>query len=129
MKPDKYLSRLQLILGLIISLFALIIFPMVLEKDTGDDIKISTLRDSLGNADKELQMELPRPTQHALYFADHKNYRIIAFLLFLIIGVVVEIFCPSKMVSGTYHSIFLATGVATGCYFLLACILPFIPLG
>jgi len=128
MKPEKYLSRLQLILGLIVSLFVFIVFPMVLEKDTGHEIKISTIRDLWEDAGKGHKMGLPAPTQYTLFFTDHKSFRIIAFLLFLIIGVAVETLCSNKIASGTYHSIFLATGVITGFFFLLACLLPFIPL-
>jgi hypothetical protein len=71
---------------------------------------------------------LPTPTANAVSFTDHKRVRIILFLLFLIAGILVEKRCQNKILTGTFHSVYLILCVIIGFYFLLACILPFIPM-
>ena len=124
MKSDKYLSKLILILSILISTLVFIVFPMILEDKSQEEIALHTLRDTW----EENYLSLPTPTKLAITFTDHNVIRTIVFSVFIIAGVLVEVLCKNKMITGTYHSVFLMLCIIIGTFFLLACLLPYIPL-
>ena len=124
MKSDNYLSKLILILSILVSTSVFIVFPVILRDSSHEEIPIHTIRDTW----QEDHLLLPAPTKFAITFADHNIIRIIIFILFIVVGVLFEVLCKNKMITGTYHSVYLLLCVILGTYFFLACIVPYIPL-
>ncbi len=124
MKPEKYLSRLQLIISMILSFFALIIIPMILEESCKNGFCIATLR---GNF-LEMGQVLPSLTKSAIYFTDIRAIRYSLFILFSISGVLIDVFLENKILTGTYHSVSLIIWIIVIIFFLLSCIFPLMPL-
>lgn len=123
MKTETYLSRLVLSLALLVSALVFIAFPIALEKTSGDEIAMPTIRHTLEASGRLL----PIPTKYAMIFADHKAARIVIFGLFAVAGVLLERSGRSKAVTGTYHSVCLILFIMMGAFFSLGCILPYIP--
>lgn len=123
MKTANYLSRLILTISILVSGCVFIIFPMFLEDTSNEEIALCTLRDTWD----EENLLLPVPTKFAITFADHKATRIVIFSLFIIAGVLFEVLCRNKTVTGTYHSVFLLLCIMLGAYLFIACILPCMP--
>jgi len=124
MKPDKYLSRLQFFISQLLLIPVFVILPLLLKNTANDDIRINTIRVLW----EKNHFVLPIPTNYAIYFTDNTTLRIIILILFIIIGCFIEFFLNNKKISGTYHSVCLILLIITGTLFLIACLLPFIPL-
>lgn len=124
MKSDNYLSKLILILSILVSILVFIVFPMVLENTSHEEIAIHTIRDTW----QDNQLLLPAPTKFAVTFADHNIIRIIMLSVLIFAGVLFEVICRNKMITGTYHSVSLLLCIMLGAYLFLACIVPYIPL-
>jgi hypothetical protein len=126
MKTENYLSKLIFVISVITSILVFLVFPTVLEKggDSSDDIEITTMR-SMWDENK---LALPTPTQYAVSFTDHGNFRIALFFFFLAAGLLLEILCKNRIMTGTYHSVYLLTCIMIGSFFFTACLLPFMPL-
>ena len=124
MKAGKYLSRLLFFISQLLSLFVFVILPLILKDTANDEIKMNTIRILW----KESHLVLPVPTHYAIYFTDNTILRIIILILFLIVGLFMEFFLNNKKISGTYHSVCLLIFIKTGAFFLIACLLPFMPL-
>lgn len=124
MKSDKYLSRLQFFISQLLSIFVFAILPLILKDTVNDGIKINTIRTLW----EESHIVLPAPTYYAIYFTDNTILRIIILILFFIVGLLMEFFLNNKKISGTYHLVCLLIFITAGAFFLIACLLPFIPL-
>ena len=124
MKSDNYLSRLQFFISQLFLLLVFLILPLILKLTTTDEVKINTIR-ALWEAS---HLDLPVLTHYAIYFTDNMNLRIMLLILFILIGSLIEIFINNKKISGTYHSVCLLIFITTGAFFLIACLLPFMPL-
>jgi len=124
MKSDKYLSRLQFFISQLLSIFVFVILPLILKDTANDEIKMNTIRTLW----EESHLVLPVPTHYAISFTDNTILRIIILILFLIVGLFMEFFLKNKKISGTYHSVCLLIFITTGAFFLIACLLPFMPL-
>lgn len=125
MNSISRLSKIIYFISVIVSSIFFIIFPMILENGSNDDLVTCSLRDTW----TEMQSALPIPTIYALSFTDHKVERISIFILFLVVGLLFEILCKNKLFTGTYHLTYLSLGIIFGWFFLFACLLPYFPLG
>lgn len=123
-KTEDYLSKLILAISILISTFVFVFIPMLLERHSNEGIVVHTIRDTWG----EGRLLLPTPTVYAVYFADHRLMRVIVFIIFVAAGVLVEMLCGNKKISGTFHAACLLLSVMLGAFLLLACILPYVPL-
>ena len=124
MRSENYLSRLILLTSILISLFAFIVLPIILSDDSNAELKTYTFRNALD----ENGLSLPTPTKYAVLFSDHNVIRFTIFILFAVAGVLLEIQCKNKKITGTYHLVYLLLGIMICGLFLFACILPSIPL-
>ena len=124
MKSDNYLSKLILILSILVSTSVFIVFPVILRDSSHEEIPIHTIRDTW----QEDYLLLPAPTKFAITFADHNIIRIIMLSVLIFAGVLFEVICRNKMITGTYHSVSLLLCIMLGAYLFLACIVPYIPL-
>jgi len=124
MKAGKYLSRLLFFISQLLSLFVFVILPLILKDTANDEIKMNTIRTLW----KESHLVLPVPTHYAIYFTDNTTLRIIILILFFIVGLFMEFFLNNKKISGTYHLVCLVIFITAGTFFLIACLLPFMPL-
>jgi hypothetical protein len=100
--------------------------PLILEKNSTNihEINISSIRETW----KEDEVELPIPTLHAISFAELRIIRWSFLPILIATGILIEIRCQNKMISGTFHSINLMLCTFLGGYFLMGCLAPFIPL-
>ena len=124
MKSDNYLSKLILFTSVLISFFAFVFLPMILKDNSNEEFKTYTLRNSW----EENKLALPTPTKYAILYSDQKIIRFTIFTLFAAAGVLLEIQCKNKVITGTYHLFYLLLGIIISGSFLLACILPSIPI-
>lgn len=125
MKNDAgwYLSKLLLILACISLILTFVILPFLLDHD-GPDLKTGHLREFLW----QKSMNLPVPTIHALAFSDHRVVRMVICVVLFLTGLCMEIFVHNKKMSGSFHACLLLGSMGMGYYFMLGCLLPFIPL-
>jgi len=124
MKSDSYLSRLQFFMSQFILALVLVVLPLILKETENDGIKINNIRKLW----EESHLILPVPTHYAINFTDNAILRMILLIIFIIIGSFIEFSLNNKKISGTYHSICLLIFITTGAFFLIACLLPFMPL-
>lgn len=123
-KVESFLSRLILVQSLILLLFVFILLPTLLNDNSNDDLIHCNIRmviEKSGNS-------LPTPTIIALRFADIGIIRILILFLFLASVLFFEIRYKKGKAKDIYYLIFSIFCLTIGFMFIIACLLPFIPL-
>ena len=126
MNSGNYLSKIILFQSILISTLVFWALPLLLEKSSGNgtEIEETSIRDTW----QEEHNSLPVPTVFALKFADHRVLRWGLFSVLVAGGVLIEMLCQNTKTTGTYHSLHLMLCTLWGAFFLLGCIVPYIPL-
>ena len=126
MNAETYLSRLLLVLSLAAVLTLTVLLPQVLTHHQAgpDEVQLASFRSML---DKSGGI-FPTPTVAAIWFTDHWIPRLALLGLLAVAGIAVEKGVANRKVSGFYHAVVLSVAALAGALFLLACILPLMPL-
>ena len=123
-KAEKFLSRFILVQSLVLSLFAFILLPILLDDNSNNDLSSCNIRTVIEqNGDS-----LPIPTGIAMKFTDIGSIRILIVSLFIASVLILEVKYRESKAKDIYYSIYSIFCFAIGFIFLSAILLPFIPL-